>query len=841
MFNTGQDEGSNNVKRSSSFKKNSTIAFFALLFAPVVAFWWFCYERMFKKYRLRPRYPIGLSILVSFLSFWLLIPQQGYIPGFMDNYTYTGISGTIDFISSANIGIISVLWYVISRLWLIGFMLSFIIIIASVLNGVHFIKTNPSHKALEDEWAYNWSYKRTIPEFFRRKSRIKKLVNGQAYKKDMAPLGIAVSDDYRDDYVSRHVKEANQHTFITGNTGSGKTMTTLALIKSDVLNGIPVVMQDFKRDSSVAVKLAKFAHDSNVPFYHFLDTPAHEYKVPYSDGPCVYNPFINAGNGTPDMLVGMRQYTAESDVYKQSVMELSQAIYKMLRITDRKYLYFDGVNGKKPAIRFDKGDIYVWLDCLRYPDILLYGYTQTLKEKGLPHDDQMANDVSAMRKPSTQLNVALNSVKGQLITMTSSGYGEYFDSSSDHRVIDIYELTQQPCVILFSMDGNGQKSFSSSLGSLIFQDLSNISTKRNREDTRDLPLHVYADEFQIVPPDSITDLVEKSRSANMGMTFISQSLSQIVSGASKDGESLLLGLMDSASNFIIHAGSTQQSAEKYAEIAGKKMQAKYSKRNSINSTLFSINYFSKKDQDIVSTMEEDWIYQPELFSTLRGPNVDEKGNFNIGTAVMINRNPYGIKTPHVLARKFETYIDADVTSKDEHEDEALGESTETLSLTEAERLAEKETEELVSHNVSHKSKNTEFSLNTNDFNTTINENNKPKKKVKRVKKVVKKQSNNSEGVSSNKQGLPKNATMRTQRMRENNDNPVNSASNGSQGFHGTQINRNDSVDDGFDLDDIMSDTKQNILKDNTDINSEKTNGYNTIEDKKQEILNRFKK
>lgn len=844
MFRGKNDD---NLVSNDGFSKKTiaTLGFFAILFFPVVFLWWFCHEKMFKTYRMRPRYPLTLSFLVSSLSLWFLIPHKGYIPGFMDDYEYEGISSTFDYISQADIGIFSVVWYILSRMWILGFIVSFVFIAASVFSSVRFIKKNPSHQQFSDEWTYRWEYRRTISEYFSRRAKIRKLKNGELFKKNVAPLGLGVDKDFRDTIVTRHDKDANKHTIVTGGTGSGKTMTTLSLIKNDILSGIPVVMNDFKRDGEVAVKLAEFAHEAGVPFYHFLDTPAEEYAVPYSDSPCSYNPFINAGNGTPDMLVGMREYDTSADVYKQKIMQLAQIIYKMLRVTDRKYLYFDGVNGKKPAIRFDKGEIYIWLDSLENVNILLYGYQETLKEKGMPADERTAKDVAAMRKPGTPFNTALDSVQGQLTTMTKSGYGEYFDMShKNHKQIDIYELTKKPCVILFSLDGSGQKDFSKALGSLIFQDLANISTKRNRENIKTPQVHIYSDEWQVVPADAITDLIEKSRGAGMGMTLISQSLSQIESGVEYNGESLLNGLLDSASNFIVHAGSGQESAEKFSSVIGKGIVSKYSKRNSVDTRLFSINYFSKKDQDIHEEEVEDWIFPPENFVTLRGPGFEEvktivnkltfgllggtKEKFSVGTAIVINKSPYGIKTNNVLARKFEAYIDNSIIETNSNAKDILGEKSKTLSKEEVEAVLIEEHDntlevptyvdkEPTAHMRTERTQKTRRTQKTPERNENTENNESTERngdksselrKKKAVKKVVKKAN-------------PLKDRKRTQRQQVNMDTTVDNENSGSNGNNGY---------DDLDLEDIMNQTRK----------TSSVSSFDEVENRKQTMLDRFK-
>lgn len=402
------------------------------------------------------------------------------------------------------------------------------------------------------------------------------------------------------------------------------TITMLSLIKANIESGLPNITIDFKRSSELATKLAKWAHENNRVFYHFVNGNPEKYDIPGSPGQALYDPLVNGGAAMADMLLGMREYDTAAEVYKSSMRQLLQVLFGMLRVADRK---------KAPEIDWNHGGIYQVASAIKD------GNFTTLVAACVDTDVQAnAEDVEVgLRSRGSNLRKAMDELQGQMRTIMVSEYGRWLRTEKGGRNIDLYKLTQgdADAVVLFSLNSDSEKDFSKYFGSLILADLNAISAKRRNLGAEN-QIYVYIDEFQAVPPSSVTSLLEKSRESHIGMTLSSQSYEQIISASDSNGESYLAGILDTCSNFIVHNGATEGSATRLAEILGKKYETVFTTSNQNDGFLFSRNWSNKRNQTVQNRQEERWIMHPGEFMKLSSPN---QANGFRSTAVMINKSP----------------------------------------------------------------------------------------------------------------------------------------------------------------------------------------------------------
>ena len=190
---------------------------------------------------------------------------------------------------------------------------------------------------------------------------------------------------------------------------------------------------------------------------------------------------------------------------------------------------------------------------------------------------------------------ALESVKSSLLQLVNSPYEKYFDTAQDLPTIDFIKAIQERAVVLFSFSSDSQKDFSKSFGELIVQDITNVSAQKRDlqiEDPEnfDTDVHIYIDEFQVLDSEILNGLLTKGRESKMATTVISQSLSQIKTGVDGSrGASVLETFLDTCNIFIIHNGSSYESAEQIAKIIGKKMETKYITDNLLDTNM-SVSY-----------------------------------------------------------------------------------------------------------------------------------------------------------------------------------------------------------------------------------------------------------
>lgn len=246
-----------------------------------------------------------------------------------------------------------------------------------------------------------------------------------------------------------------------------------------------------------------------------------------------------------------------------------------------------------------------------------------------------AKEIAEGALKDKQIMHALNELRGQMRTIIASEYGPWLRTSADIRKnIDLFDQTSKGgTVILFSLNSDSEPEFARYIGSMIMSDLTATSARR-RNNNLENHVMVYIDEFQAINPSSVAGLLEKSRASKIAMTLAQQSFDQIVAGSPGNGEAYLLSILDTCSNFIIHAGMTEDSAERIAKIPGKEWVSSYKAANKNKSFLFSINWSNRRNQTIQTTEEERWKFEPSRFMSLSSP---DKNNKYKSTAVVVNK------------------------------------------------------------------------------------------------------------------------------------------------------------------------------------------------------------
>lgn len=498
-------------------------------------------------------------------------------------------------------------------------------------------KNNRHLRELEGSWMYQFKFRRTPYEYYRRNKMIQNLKDGKYQSKDKVPLGI---DEEEDNVIYRYNTEMPQSTLISGTVGSGKTVTQFGSIHSDIVNGISTVIIDFKNSTEFSSKIAKWTSDHNRNFYHFVKGAADKYPVPNSPGQAFYDPLKNGGSSRADMLLGMREYDVSADMYKQGMRELLQSLFRIMEHVDKR---------KTKNIRWNEGEIYKIHSIVNgLNGGALGNLSELIDATDGTEVEAMARDFELRVKTRTHvLNGAFLQLQGQIKTLVHSEYGRWLKNSKDGRNIDLFKLLKdEGNVILFSIDGDREKDFAKYLGSLIMSDLSAVSSKRRHHGIKS-HVTIYIDEFQAVSPTSLAPLLEKSRQAGFGVTMASQSFEQIVAAADANGEAHLKSILDTCANFIIHAGSTESSAERLAGIIGKEEKTVYRQGHQKQNFFFSLNWKNRRNQTLNTSTETKWIIPPSFFMNL---SIPKKSNGYKSTAVIIKKSS---DDPELAKKKIE--------------------------------------------------------------------------------------------------------------------------------------------------------------------------------------------
>lgn len=499
-----------------------------------------------------------------------------------------------------------------------------------ILWEVKDILNNPHRVELPGFWTYKLKWRKTPLELWRMKRSIGALKSGALMDGDRSPLGY---EENRDRVGYRFVEEARRHTIITGAAGSGKTISMLALMRADIEAGRTVVAVDFKRSPEFAAKLAAWAHEFEIPFYHFEKGSPESYRIQHSQGQSTYDPFAS-GSGS-EMVLNMREYDSASAVYKQHMQQLLQIIFAMMEQADRS---------KAPEVDWDHGGIYMLASCLT--DANLNDLLIACEGKPIFHEASEYVPLALSSKSGMESH-ALEQLRGQMRTIVASAYGRWFKIGDGSRNIDLLKMmTQDQTIILFSFNSEDEPELSRYVGSMIFADLRAVSSHiRNTKASRDT--NVYVDEFQAVPPTAVTGLLEKARESRIAMTLAQQAFEQIITstqGGSGVGEAYLDSILVTCSNFLIHAGMTQNSAERVSKLLGKEWKTVYARTNKSSGGFLKNNFSNRRDQIVSASNQEVWRIEPSEIMQLSAPS---SANGHKSTAILVSK---AVADPAVEAR-----------------------------------------------------------------------------------------------------------------------------------------------------------------------------------------------
>jgi len=490
------------------------------------------------------------------------------------------------------------------------------------------MQSNPHRLRLPGSWTYNFKFKKTPAEKKKLSRDIENLKNGMYVSSEAAPLGI---NEDSDEVAFRYYDEAVGHTLVTGASGSGKTISLLSLILSDIQNQKSIIIIDMKRTPEFSSKVAAWCKEYGSNFHHFASGKPHDYDIKNSEGQSHYDPLVSGSPGVKaDMILGMREYDTASAVYKGNMQQLLQVLFAMLDQADRS-------RTEAKSIRWGQGG---------FEELASVLYKDNIKDllvacEGRPIYTE-AEAVVSQLNGKTPLKHAFDELAGQIRTIRASEYGDWLKNSKtvnavsySHRDdIDIFDLTSRPGnVILFSLNSDSEPVFAKYMGSLILSDVTNTSAKR-RNSPLDNQLMVYVDEFQTLPTDSVKGLIEKARGSKMAVTLALQSFDQIVTAADRNGESYLGAILDTVSNFIVHAGMDETSAERISRLLGKHKVTKYIASNKNQSFMFSVNWRNRRHSVVQTREEEDWRFPPARFLKLSKP---VEANGYKSTAVFVNK------------------------------------------------------------------------------------------------------------------------------------------------------------------------------------------------------------
>jgi DNA helicase HerA-like ATPase len=315
-------------------------------------------------------------------------------------------------------------------------------------------------------------------------------------------------------------QELNQHTFLCGTTGSGKTTTILCFVDYALRNGLPLVVVDGKGDPDLARTLASMAGSHNRELQLFsISEPERSWN---------YNP-LSCGGPTE---------------LKDRLMELSEWREPYYQYMAERYLQMAFTLFEKTYGSFDLSSF-------------IYGLAPEKLELlacRLKAPASVLNYLSSIDKKG------ISGLIDRLTLIIESQIGHLF-CNEPGKTISLVDSVASKNVILFSLDSLAYPLYAKLLGRLVVNDLKAVASRRTKDDP--LVLTVY-DEFNVFARRNVVDLINKTRSKGFAALIAAQSLADLDICDS----ALRKQIIQNCNTLIIQRQNASEDAEELSRIIG---------------------------------------------------------------------------------------------------------------------------------------------------------------------------------------------------------------------------------------------------------------------------------
>ena len=317
-------------------------------------------------------------------------------------------------------------------------------------------------------------------------------------------------------------REANQHCFVVGTTGAGKTTTITNFAESAISRGIPLVVVDGKGDIGLAEDIRKMAERHGRQFKHF-STGGDSWR---------YNPFKHGGpTEVKDKLINLTEWTEEH--YYRMAERYLQAVFWCLQAA--------GVN------------------------VDLSSIAKYINKNALASLARQAKDKLTLDRILSSLDsIDPKDVAGlahRVAVLAESEVGQLLREKPDNT-IDLVEVIQEGQVAVFSLESLRFPEFARLLGRLVVADLKTVAVRSGGK-----PVYIIFDEFSVFATPQVVDMISKTRSFGFRVLIGTQSPSDL---EAVGGQAMVEQVIENTNTYIIHRQNSGVNAEKLAGVIGTK-------------------------------------------------------------------------------------------------------------------------------------------------------------------------------------------------------------------------------------------------------------------------------
>lgn len=328
-----------------------------------------------------------------------------------------------------------------------------------------------------------------------------------------------------------YCEDSAKHILICGTTGSGKTVAISNYVKRATEKGYGLLIVDGKGDTnqnSIFEITQHFCSINNRKLYVInMNEPSKSDK---------YNPFKDSNDTViKDMLVNMSDWSEEH--YKSNAERYIQRLAKLMRLSEIDMTY---------------SNLVMYMTSDKMTELSLRA-----TKKGLQTKEDHEHNLELIKSSGK----IAESAAARFATIQESEIGEIF--AEDQNGIDIYEAISEGAVILFILNPLTYPETSKVMGRLALIDSKKaISKLFNQNEKRSFYI---LDELNVYASTVITDIINKSRSANITCIPAIQSLADLEQAVN---ESFKNQLIENCNNYIVLRQNSYKSAEEWSMTIG---------------------------------------------------------------------------------------------------------------------------------------------------------------------------------------------------------------------------------------------------------------------------------
>lgn len=321
----------------------------------------------------------------------------------------------------------------------------------------------------------------------------------------------------------------SKHLFISGTTGSGKTVTIANFIKSACQKNYGLLLVDGKGDTTETSMLEitkKLCNQYKRKLYVVdMNDPSNSIK---------FNPFKNSNPTVcKDMLINMSDWSEEH--YKTNTERYLQRVIKML-LTANIDICFE--------------NIIKYINVNQFKELS----SKLAQDKKISKDEHTQN--INLIKDNEKI---IQGAAARFSTLAEGEMGAIFENNG----IDIYTALQENAVILFILNPLLYPETSRTLGRLILIDSKKAVSKLFANEKK-RKFFVF-DEINVYASSTLLDLINKSRSAGVTCICATQSLADLETNVS---EAFREQIIENCNNYIIMRQNSSSSSETWAKTVG---------------------------------------------------------------------------------------------------------------------------------------------------------------------------------------------------------------------------------------------------------------------------------